>query len=999
MGVAGLYKWIVQRYPLIRHRISDLSHPRMNHFYVDFNCIIYNSLQVVNASAEGSNEMLLNEVCRYLDLLVQIIKPTTTLFIAVDGPAPFAKCAQQRQRRFVAAKNHIDGTFSTANISVGTEFMEQLHQHLLDFLSKRIEEDPIWNFPKVIYSSYKCPGEGEHKFFDYFRKQKADGLIQPKETFCIFSPDADLFFLTLQTGHPYFYIMREWMSYLGPNEDVGNGKLDKMRYCSADFELIHLPLLIDYFKIQYQIRDNEIHRMITDFVALSFILGNDFIPHFPEIDIHTGDFEAILSAYQTSIRDRHTYLINEDITFNKENLKNFLRAIVAKAQKHIEDKPKKFFFKYYSQEGARQYLKAKYSDRYDSDGNLERELCHAVIDSLNFCLNYYFKGCPSWTWAFPEPYIPPLVLVIDYIDGYDSKFELDRPPLPLEQLLSVLPPKMASLLPQPLSSLMFNPSPLEKFYPPKFDIDLNNKKYEHEGVILIPNVDIFLLRKEVEKVLPLLSPEEQKRNTIEEITIIKDKANQIDPKLIQKDPPLPSLFSLDLKLECSLDTIGVNVFPHSKKGSFSPSLLLTPDFSKFLAKTANEYLGLIGKLILVDWPFLRPAIVTSIFDDKKIISKGDDGNIVSSKVKDEKTIMIRNYRKKYALDISECKIGIIASPYAVKSFDDSIIRSSSNLFFPLAFCSQTMTPKVMLRYQNIIKYPSPKPGDEVALLTEGYKGHKAIIQEINDKTAKVQLIDINLLDTSFINNDNYTLSLEDISDETMIPTNVLDKVLSSIPSGKESDLGLPFHYENQFILDGYTKFIKGRPMFNKEVLTILNEYLRFSELQSTFAKSVPNEKGRVIINQKEIGGKDPKERIKEISNWVKNQDKLRNAFLISRNQNMISTLNTTKLQIKLQKHNYTENQGNVIEVPVNEIFYKGHTTLPNRCEPGTRVIFVAPNGPVPFGTTGTVIGFDYEFFILFVAADKPFKLGSSMRKRFTEQFGFACPSTDVLPYE
>ena len=996
MGVAGLYKWLVQRYPLIRHRIKDLSHPRINHFFIDFNCIIYNSLQLVKVTPDGDKEMLFNEVCRYLDLIVQVIKPTTTIYIAVDGPAPFAKCAQQRQRRFVAAKNHVEGSFSTANISVGTEFMEQLHQHLLDFLSKRVKEDPVWNFPKLIYSSYKVPGEGEHKFFNYFREQKKNGLINEYETFCIYSPDADLFYLTMQTGHRNFFIMREWLSYMGPNEDVGNGIIDKMRCCSADFELISLPILWDYFKLEYQSNDAEIYRLITDFVALSFILGNDFIPHFPEINIHSGDFQAILSAYQLSIRDRHSYLINEDLTFDKNNLKSFLQAIVAKCKKNIEEKPKKFNFQYHTKEGARQYLKAKYKGRYNDDGQLEMELCHAVIDSFNFCLNYYFKGCPSWTWAFPEPYIPPLCLVIDYIDNYESKFELDRPPLPMEQLLAILPPKMSSLLPGVLSNLMFKPSPLAKYYPAEFQVDLNNKKHEHEGVVLIPNVDIFLLRKETQQVFPLLSEEEKARNTLEDYVLIKDKANPIPEKFSDKDPYIPSLYALNIPLACSLENSGANPFPGMR--SFYPTILLTPDFSNTKINKADEYKNLIGKLILVDWPFLRPAIVMKVFDKNVVISKDDNGEFINSKPTDEKAKMEKNFRKTYALDVTESKVGIVACPYAVKSFDDSIIRSSFQQCFPLELCSQALVLKVMKRYNNIIQYPTPKVGDLVVLMTNGYKGHKAIIKEIDEQKAKVQLIDINLMNTKFIQNENYTLSLEDISEETMIPLNIMQKLLSTVPSGKDHDVGLPF-YNGDYILDGYTKSDHGKLIFNQQVLNIVNNYFKFTGLQSTFSKMSPKPNGNISISQKDIGGKNPQERIDEISNWVKNHELMSNAFLISKKQNMISAPNTKKMEVRLEKHKYSENPGAVIEVPIKEIFYKGHQTLPNRCEPGTRVISVAPNGPVPFGTTGTVIGFDYEFFILFIAADQPFKLGSNMRKRFNKQIGFACPSTDVLPYE
>lgn len=159
MGVPGFYRWITQRYPLIRRRMNDVARPRIDNFYVDFNCIIYNALRLVDTSV--SMDQLFDETCRYLDLLVQIIQPQSVLFIAVDGPAPFAKCSQQRSRRFVAARDRRPGGFDSTSISVGTEFMESLHQVLLSYFEEKTKTDQTWKKPQLIYSSHRVPGEGE----------------------------------------------------------------------------------------------------------------------------------------------------------------------------------------------------------------------------------------------------------------------------------------------------------------------------------------------------------------------------------------------------------------------------------------------------------------------------------------------------------------------------------------------------------------------------------------------------------------------------------------------------------------------------------------------------------------------------------------------------------------------------------------------------------------------------------------------------------------------
>lgn len=55
-------------------------------------------------------------------------------------------------------------------------------------------------------------------------------------------------------------------------------------------------------------------------------------------------------------------------------------------------------------------------------------------------------------------------------------------------------------------------SPIIDFYPLNFGIDLNGKRYEWQGVALLPFVDEKRLHRTLEHVYDTLTPEEQKRN-------------------------------------------------------------------------------------------------------------------------------------------------------------------------------------------------------------------------------------------------------------------------------------------------------------------------------------------------------------------------------------------------------------------------------------------------------------------------------------------------------
>ena len=135
----------------------------------------------------------------------------------------------------------------------------------------------------------------------------------------------------------------------------------------------------------------------------------------------------------------HLFLV-EDRKINKKNLKIFLENVVKafhekqvpKAILKLRAKPEYDFKK----EGEdKRYMAEKYPDDYSkSPIEFERKISHSVLDSFDWVLEYYTKGCCSWTWCYSYFYAPPLSIVIKYCDDHQSHFELDRPPCPFEQL-------------------------------------------------------------------------------------------------------------------------------------------------------------------------------------------------------------------------------------------------------------------------------------------------------------------------------------------------------------------------------------------------------------------------------------------------------------------------------------------------------------------------------------------------------------------------------------
>ena len=49
------------------------------------------------------------------------------------------------------------------------------------------------------------------------------------------------------------------------------------------------------------ITDQQKYNKIYDYIFLSFFLGNDFLPHFPAVNIRTGGMDKLLNAYRETI--------------------------------------------------------------------------------------------------------------------------------------------------------------------------------------------------------------------------------------------------------------------------------------------------------------------------------------------------------------------------------------------------------------------------------------------------------------------------------------------------------------------------------------------------------------------------------------------------------------------------------------------------------------------------------------------------------------------------
>ncbi|KAG8766002.1 exonuclease II Exo2, partial [Serendipita sp. 398] len=336
MGIPKFFRWISERYPLTSQLIQENHIPEFDNLYLDFNGIIHNCSHPNDGDPHFrlSEEQIFTSIFSYVEHLFAKIRPKKVFFMAVDGVAPRAKMNQQRSRRFRTAKEAKElveqaikkgeklpdeKAFDSNCITPGTPFMAKLSLQLQYFVNKKISEDSNWRDVQVILSGHEIPGEGEHKIMEYIRLSKAQKNYNPNTRHCLYGLDADLIMLGLLSHDPHFCLLREEVKF-GPQSKKKSGSLE-----TQNFFLLHLCLFREYLNLEFQplwdsnavILGNEmtapqpareplpfpysLERIIDDFILLAVFIGNDFLPHLPDLHIHENALEVLYEKYRETL--------------------------------------------------------------------------------------------------------------------------------------------------------------------------------------------------------------------------------------------------------------------------------------------------------------------------------------------------------------------------------------------------------------------------------------------------------------------------------------------------------------------------------------------------------------------------------------------------------------------------------------------------------------------------------------------------------------------------
>lgn len=133
---------------------------------------------------------------------------------------------------------------------------------------------------------------------EYIRHIKSQPDYDPNTRHCLYGLDADLIMLGLCSHELNFALLRE---------EVRFDKKAK-RPLSVDetqFYLLHLGLLREYLELEFiELREllrfpYDLERIIDDWVFMCFMVGNDFIPHLPNLHINSNALPLLYKVYKS----------------------------------------------------------------------------------------------------------------------------------------------------------------------------------------------------------------------------------------------------------------------------------------------------------------------------------------------------------------------------------------------------------------------------------------------------------------------------------------------------------------------------------------------------------------------------------------------------------------------------------------------------------------------------------------------------------------------------
>ena len=471
MGIPSYFSHIVKKYKKIILRRNEITN--VDNLFMDSNSIIYDVIHSIKYEDYGDivsyEDAIIKRVIELIEDYIELIQPSNIIYIAFDGVAPLAKMKQQRERRYRSdfISNHefmksfkTPSLWSSANITPGTNFMIKLSKYITRHFHSK---ENYYHVKRIICSTSLQEGEGEHKIFDFIRNENLDR----DHKMVLYGLDADLIMLSI-FNHEYqhIYITREAPVFM-------------KTYTTNELLFMDVDLLCHYIVSNMSCKYNSNNRLY-DYVFMCFLLGNDFLPHFPALNIRTHGIDILVEVYNNFIgnypnrylvnngkimwrwvrvfmevlaKSEHSYLVQEVTKRNNDSKRNFYQR----------DKPDEEYYdnafnslptmynmeENYINVREKAWEKRYYKCLFQDHASNTKDICTNYLEGLEWVYYYYIGKHVNWDWKYNYHYPPLLQDLCMYMPHFDTQFlePNDNKYSALFQLAYVLPQSQYGLLP------------------------------------------------------------------------------------------------------------------------------------------------------------------------------------------------------------------------------------------------------------------------------------------------------------------------------------------------------------------------------------------------------------------------------------------------------------------------------------------------------------------------------------------------------------------------
>jgi 5'-3' exonuclease len=332
----------------------------------------------------------------------------------------------------------------------------------------------------------------------------------------VYGLDADLIILTMLKGYPNTYLFRESTYY--PFEVDKN-----VEYLFMDINEFRNAIMVDFGISDYVNSKSA----FDDYIFLTFLLGNDFIPNLFILKIQKGGFEIMRDIYKDGLRRFRRFLVNEtgiDLEFlsfiiyglykNENKILGDLNDEHSRWRPYLNPKLDEYdrkkallnFYPYYVRE--RDYIqlgKNGWQARYNNywlgcnDKDIVDNMVTNYLESLEWILAYYRGGCKNWFWHYKYAVAPSLYSLYQGIEslrknskclsGLVEYRDVDNPDaFNLYQLLVVIPKKSIRVIPKKYRDITLKQE-FTYLFPHDFKLLTLFKRYYHDCFAVLPRLE------------------------------------------------------------------------------------------------------------------------------------------------------------------------------------------------------------------------------------------------------------------------------------------------------------------------------------------------------------------------------------------------------------------------------------------------------------------------------------------------------------------------------